>query len=207
MLIVKIRVRVTLVNSYSSLDPAAKLYARKRSLSEVSVDDTERSDFPGKPNASIRVMAPKEGGWLENAIGRGISVVSHISASTPSNLCVVENLLYYLVMEEGIKGAAVELPCLSVDDTKALAGVLLIPQLERGNFHSLAETGAAVHHYLADLEGDIKTKLSAKESEIFALQCMALGVGVEREKADAILSFEDAAEEFEQVLESRFSGK
>lgn len=101
--------------------------------------------------------------WPGAASDGNIPIRSHVSGSTSIVLSVI-NELYKQNKDETIS------QWFSDDNNvRTLAGALLIPTYERGDFHSAAETAAAIEYYLEQRAGKKCTTQSPK-------QCLSLGL-------------------------------
>ncbi|WP_157068297.1 hypothetical protein [Legionella santicrucis] len=97
--------------------------------------------------------------WAAGAHDGNIPIRGHVSGTAPLSLSVIDKL-YMRNQNNWIDNA---------DHVRKLAGAVLIPSYERGDFHTVAETAAAVEYFL-----EARDK---KEPQIYSPQrCLEIGL-------------------------------
>ena len=136
--------------------------------------------------------------WVGNAEKRGLQVRAHVSGTGPLILATIEGLCS--------SGTGSRKNWLEDDiNLKSLAGVLIIPTFQRGDYHSIAETGAGVHHYLT--ERNIKrgkyilnTPLNPSDAFENAMSMLVAGSSSAQARNEDNLSIKEAIEITTQTL-------
>lgn len=109
--------------------------------------------------------------WVGVAKMSGVDVRASISASALLCLAAIEA---FLAPERTINSVCVrrKLKLLDTDTLSLLAGTLIIPTYHRADYHSIAETGAAVQHYLAERAGQKDAVLTPRQAFAKGLDLM-----------------------------------
>ena len=115
-------------------------------LSDASDVDDKEEKQPQKylPNRRFQKHADDDRlSWVGAAHESKIDVRAHVSGTAPLALAGLEGLLR-------VSGEGKEKIIADDDSLRQLAGVLLLPTFARGDYHTIAETGAGVEHYIAE---------------------------------------------------------
>lgn len=137
-------------------------------VSDVSdmEDDGEKKPKKKLPSNyfKVRLNPLREGyTWAAAAQKGHIPIRGHVSGTTPLALSII-NCLYNREQNPWLQDK---------ENTRTLAGALLLPSYVRGDFHSIAETTAGVEYYLQVRATEAPIPYSPQQCFQFGLQYMA----------------------------------
>ncbi|WP_318473052.1 magnesium transporter MgtE N-terminal domain-containing protein, partial [Photobacterium leiognathi] len=127
-----------------------------RRMSDAS-DCDESVKLPKESNPLYIATRKARGGfsWVGSAEASNINVRSHVSGTAPLTLAAISGLLGDYKF-----------------DKQALFGAIILPQYLRGDYHSFAEGGAGIHHFMKESHGLRSNALHPKEALRYSYDCM-----------------------------------
>ena len=136
-------------------------------LSDASDVEDEREKQPrtrlDKEVFRVKIdVSRDEMSWPAAAHKGGVAIRGHVSGTTPLALAVV-NHLYEINKNTWSQHD---------DNLRKLAGALLVPSYERGDYHSVAEVACGVEYYLQAKKGEKPCLLSPQKSLMLGMSYM-----------------------------------
>lgn len=122
--------------------PEQLVYGEQQAVSTASEVDNE-DKYPKKnlDSRTFRKNVDEETrSWVGAALESGIAIRGHTSGTCPLAMAAIDGLCR--------TGTSPDTWLMDDENFKQLAGALFIPTFVRGDYHSIAETAAGVHHYL-----------------------------------------------------------